>query len=160
MSVLLLNFKPTDLVPLDTTIISFLNSQNEQIGKYDNDAKEIHSLRTECMNPEIHENSLYRLLRYYGQLISLSGKLPFEENAVRINWRWYSSFEKGRKKPVSSFSISMEKANILFNIGCMYNQLGHSVLNRSNIDTIKKAAFYYQVLIEFNLYGVECCRGF
>ena len=89
-------------------------------------------------------------------------------------FRWYS--EHGKKKPglphaatvdltfdlVTSHSVEVEKAYILFNIGALYNQLGGASA-LTGAEGVKKAAHYHQVgfsnklTLSINLM-VERCR--
>eukprot|EP00158_Paraphelidium_tribonemae_P005077 Partr_v1_DN27146_c0_g1_i2_m16130 putative Programmed cell death 6 interacting protein len=138
-------FKVSDNLHMSSPISAYIQSAYHMDPKvYADDIAQLERLRSDAASPELHQASLDRVYQYYCQLVQLGGKLPFDESSIRIGWRWYSSFERGKKKPVTSVDIKFELANVLFNIGALHNQLGLSMMNKSNADSLKSAAFHFQ----------------
>ncbi|KAI3652916.1 hypothetical protein MP228_002341 [Amoeboaphelidium protococcarum] len=160
-----IQFKATDPVSLKQPLADYIKdvySMNPD--QFAADLQLLDAMRSEVVSPETHEQSLNKLIKYYGQLSFVCGKIPLDDNSgadsssasgssVRVPWRYYSSFASSgsaKNKPVSSFSGDFEKAHLLFNIGAMYNQLGHSALSLVGLkcsvgaDSVKKAANYFQ----------------
>ncbi|TPX32747.1 hypothetical protein SmJEL517_g04211 [Synchytrium microbalum] len=124
------------------TLTSSKEAYSEDPEVYLDDFRSLDNLRNEIITLESHSASLARLQKYYGQIIYLGAKFPINENSIRICFPWYCVFGKERRS-ISSFSLSYERACILFNMGSLYSQLGLAE-SRQTSEGLKRSALYYQ----------------
>ncbi|CAG8441901.1 126_t:CDS:10 [Dentiscutata heterogama] len=140
-NILAVDFKYTERIALKTTLRDYISySYDEHPDIYTDDLRILDELRTDCLNLEVHQNALYRLLKYYGQLVFIGSKFPID---VGIEFPWYSAFPNNEKKPVSHKNFYYERACVLFNIGAMYSKLGVSE-SRLTPEGVKRACQYFQ----------------
>ncbi|ORX79707.1 BRO1-domain-containing protein [Basidiobolus meristosporus CBS 931.73] len=138
-NIIAVDLKKTESVQLTKPLREYIaNSYSEPPDLYVDDYRVIEALRADCVNAEVHQNSLNRLIRYYGQLVFISTKFPSD---VDIAFTWYNSFTK--VKHPEQKNLHYERACILFNIGAMYSQLGQAE-NRSSSEGLKKACQHFQ----------------
>jgi programmed cell death 6-interacting protein len=71
---------PVDWAPAIRTCIRDVYKMDP--AEYAADIESLDALRNECMHLEVHENALQNLLKYYGQLVLLGGKLPLDMSPV------------------------------------------------------------------------------
>ncbi|CAG8511892.1 16671_t:CDS:10 [Acaulospora morrowiae] len=139
-NILAVKFKSTERIALTTALRNYISySYAEHPDAYTDDFRIIDDLRTDCLNLEVHQNALNRLLKYYGQLVFVGSKFPID---VDIEFPWYSAFSDD-KRPTAHRNFYYEKACVLFNIGAMYSQLGISE-NRSTPEGVKRACQHFQ----------------
>ncbi|CAG8560890.1 7713_t:CDS:10 [Diversispora eburnea] len=140
-NILAIDFKRTERIALTTALREYISySYAEHPDAYTDDFRILDELRTDCLNLEVHQNALNRLLKYYGQLVFIGSKFPID---VGIEFPWYSAFSD-EKKPISHRNFYYEKACVLFNVGVMYSQLGVSE-NRATPEGVKKACKHFQL---------------
>ncbi|KAJ3050740.1 pH-response regulator protein palA/rim20 [Rhizophlyctis rosea] len=142
-NMLAVDFKRTERLSLAPPIKSYIQTAYaEDPDQYIDDFRALEALRGDIVVPDVHQASLNKLLKYYGQLCFLGGKFPIDENHIKICFLWHQVLAK-EKKSVSSFSINFEKAGVLFNTAAMYSQLGVKQ-ERGTAEGIKKACQYFQ----------------
>ncbi|CAG8477414.1 9472_t:CDS:10, partial [Racocetra persica] len=140
-NILAVDFKQTERIALKTTLRDYISySYDEHPDIYTDDLRILDELRTDCLNLEVHQNALYRLQKYYGQLVFIGAKFPID---VGIEFPWYSAFPNNEKKPVAHKNFYYERACVLFNIGAMYSKLGISE-SRLTPEGVKRACQYFQ----------------
>ncbi|KAJ1506186.1 hypothetical protein HMI54_005274 [Coelomomyces lativittatus] len=102
---------------------------------------ELNQLRIHAGAPERSEKGIDRLLEYYGMLLFLENRIPFETDAFKGNFTWFDAFHSSKK--VTSNCIQYEKASVLFNLAATYAQLGAQQKMWTS-EGIKLAAVYFQ----------------
>ncbi|CAG8461462.1 7083_t:CDS:10 [Funneliformis caledonium] len=154
INILTIDFKRTERIGLTTALREYISyNYNDHPDNFTDDFRVLDELRTDCLNLEVHQNALHRLLkclkykliwflskfRYYGQLVFIGSKFPID---FGIEFPWYSAFSD-EKRPISHRNFYYEKACVLFNIGAMYSQLGVSE-NRTTPEGVKRACQHFQ----------------
>ncbi|CAB4419941.1 unnamed protein product [Rhizophagus irregularis] len=140
LNILAIDFKRTERIGLTTALREYISYHyNDHPDNFTDDFRVLDELRTDCLNLEVHQNALHRLLKYYGQLVFIGSKFPID---FGIEFPWYSAFSD-EKKPISHRNFFYEKASVLFNIGAMYSQLGVSE-NRTTPEGVKRACQHFQ----------------
>ncbi|KAK9722599.1 pH-response regulator protein palA/rim20, variant 2 [Basidiobolus ranarum] len=138
-NILAIDLKKTESVQLTKPLREYIaDSYSEPPELYVDDYRVIEALRADCVNAEVHQNSLNRLIKYYGQLVFISTKFPSD---VNIAFTWHNAFTK--VKHPEQKNLHYERACILFNIGAMYSQLGQAE-NRSSSEGLKRACQHFQ----------------
>jgi programmed cell death 6-interacting protein len=78
-NILSIPFRRTRPVPLIETLKSFISTALDQHPEqFKDDLLALDRLRADIITLDIHPSSLERLLKYHGQLVALSSKLPID----------------------------------------------------------------------------------
>lgn len=107
---------------------------------YQQQLRQLDDLRNECISVAACSstpNTLARLGHYLGQLERLPSRFPIGEQGIKVTFSWFNHGGKD-KKPLASFELAYEQANIIFNIGAVYSQLAVDE-GTTNVDSLKKA---------------------
>ncbi|KAK9366911.1 BRO1-like domain-containing protein [Lipomyces kononenkoae] len=131
----------TDHIELTPAIMNYIEqSYDQHPGMFKDDIAELERLRSTVVNPEVRASSATSLTRYFAQLAFLSSKFPAD---VKVNFVWYGTLGYAASAPVSRNDLQFERANILYNLGALYSQLGFEE-NRSTGDGLKRACQAFQ----------------
>lgn len=104
--------------------------------------EKLHKLRESVRGVRGHDAGVDIFVEYYTQIDSLSKRLDFP---VNIEFTWSESFDSSATATQSS--IAFEKANILFNLAAIYNNLGKR--DRKSRDLILSASLFRYVADNF-----------
>ncbi|GME79459.1 unnamed protein product [Ambrosiozyma monospora] len=134
--------KTTDQIDITSSLKAIIDEQFFQpSSSFAQSLKDINDLRSKITDnshtPDLDLIAHYT--KYYVQLTSLQQKFPDDS----VEFPWYDTLGVRVDGPHTVKSISYEKANILFNIGAIYSQLGVAQ-NRFTDDGLKKAGNYFQ----------------
>jgi hypothetical protein len=85
-NILSIPFRRTKPVPLAENVKSFISTTLDQHPEqFKDDLLTLDRLRADIITIDIHSSSLERLLRYHGQLLALSTKLPLDVYFLQTN---------------------------------------------------------------------------
>ncbi|KAK9239551.1 BRO1-like domain-containing protein [Lipomyces kononenkoae] len=131
----------TDHVELPPAIMAYIEQGYDQHpAMFKDDIAELERLRNSVVSPEVRASSVANLTRYFVQLAFLSSKFPAD---IKVNFVWYGTLGYAASAPVSHNDLQFERANILYNLGALYSQLGFEE-NRSTGDGLKRACQGFQ----------------
>lgn len=104
--------------------------------------EKLHKLRESVRGIRGHDTGVDLLVEYYTQIDSLSKRLDFP---LTVEFTWSESFDSSATATQSS--IAFEKANILFNLATIYNNLGKR--DRKSRDLLLSASLFRYVADNF-----------
>jgi programmed cell death 6-interacting protein len=85
-NILSIPFRRTKPVPLAENVKSFISTTLDQHPEqFKDDLLTLDRLSADIVTIDIHQSSLERLLRYHGQLLVLSTKLPLDVCSLQTN---------------------------------------------------------------------------
>jgi programmed cell death 6-interacting protein len=139
------DLKQPERIQFNSAICKYIrDSYGEDPTQYSDDIRALETLRNHLINLQPHASSItllwYFLIllffnrKYYSQLIYLSSKFPIKENEISILFSWKSSLDNGS---MSSFDITFEKSNVLFNLAVLYGLLADE--ESRDVEGLKKA---------------------
>ncbi|KAK9461740.1 BRO1-like domain-containing protein [Lipomyces oligophaga] len=130
----------TDQISLTPAIRSYIETSYDQHpDMFKNDIAELERLRSEVASLEVRLSSCEKFTRYFVQLTYLSVKFPAD---IKVNFVWYNSLGYS-SAAVTHPDLQYERANILYNLGALYSQLGVQE-NRATADGLRIASQYFQ----------------
>ncbi|KAK9323531.1 BRO1-like domain-containing protein [Lipomyces orientalis] len=141
-NILTVPLRRTDHIALTPAIRAYIEqSYDQHPDMFKADITELERLRNNVVNPEVRASSITNLMRYFIQLTFLSSKFPAD---IKVNFVWYGTLGYSASASVCQNDLQFERANILYNIGAMYSQLGFEE-NRSSGDGLKHACQSFQL---------------
>lgn len=82
----------------------------------------LNKLRVHAGAPELTQEGIELMLKYYSQLIGMEKRFPFESNKVQLYFSWRDAFNP--EIQIDSSCIEYEKSCVLFNIAAAWSQMG------------------------------------
>lgn len=137
-NILHIPFRRTHPIQLSTAIKEYISAKYDQHpNTFAQDLELIDQLRKDAVNStEAHTSGVRKLQTYAAQLVWMGGKFPVD---IGADFTWYPAIGYYTTRAHTENNIRFELANVLFNLGAMYSQLGVSC-NRSTVDGLKTAA--------------------
>jgi programmed cell death 6-interacting protein len=137
-NILQIPFRRTQSLNLASAIKEYIASKYDQHpDAFARDLEAIDQLRKDAVNSvEAHTAGVRKLQTYAAQLVWMGGKFPVD---IGADFTWYPSIGYYTTRAHTENNIRFELANVLFNLGAMYSQLGVSC-NRATVDGLKMAA--------------------
>ncbi|KAK9474360.1 BRO1-like domain-containing protein [Dipodascopsis tothii] len=133
--------RTTEPVQLATAIRHSIEvSYDQHPDMFKDDVDEINKLRESAVVKDVHVATLKRLVRYFMQLTFMSSKFPAD---IGVNFTWVGTLGHTVSGAVKHKDVQFERANVLYNIGAMYSQLGFQE-NRTNSEGLKRACQHFQ----------------
>ncbi|CAI2168502.1 19233_t:CDS:10 [Funneliformis geosporum] len=118
INILTIDFKRTERIGLTTALREYISYHyNDHPDNFTDDFRVLDELRNDCLNLEVHQNALHRLLKYYGQLVFIGSKFPID---FGIEFPWYSAFsdEKRPKNRTTPEGVKRACQHFQYAAGC------------------------------------------
>ena len=140
-NILSLPLRRTQPTSLSTALHAYITSSyNQHPSLFTSDLSTIDSLRTSATTiTEPHPSHISKLLAYPAQLVWLTTKFPLD---VGADFVWYPSLGYHADTATSANNLRFELANVLFNLGVLYCQLGVHA-NRGSAEGLKAASNHF-----------------
>lgn len=140
-NILNLPFRRTQPTSLSTALHAYISSSyNQHPSLFTADLSTIDTLRRDATTiTDAHPSNIRKLHTYTAQLVWLTSKFPLD---VGADFVWYPSLGYHADVAASANNLRFELANVLFNLGVLYCQLG-VYANRTTQDGLKTACNYF-----------------